>query len=210
MPTFQKGVLGVSLREVSGPIGDLLEKLASDNGNEWLNALRFFLRRKPSRASQLLEPHLQFIEVIEVTLALEISCLDLSTVCLHVDDRFKLMFRNWQQCLRDGDKNVATRCQVHQVRRNVSIFEVVTDIEAGGDIGIPIGAVAQMLWNQGSGKKGDLNVVLPNIIFVQSNDYSHSRIVCSWSTSGWCVEMREGLFREDMCLYGYRVVSREP
>ena len=43
---MSEGMLGVTLREVRGPLNDLTEKLAGSEGERWLESLKLFLREE--------------------------------------------------------------------------------------------------------------------------------------------------------------------
>ena len=52
--TMSKDVLGDALRTVCGPLGDLNQKLAGTNGEEWLTALKKFLRKENPWGDQII------------------------------------------------------------------------------------------------------------------------------------------------------------
>lgn len=60
--TMPDGILGLALRDVRGPLGDLLDKLDGEDGQMWLSSLKRFLRKENPFGDDLL-PDLDWVKV---------------------------------------------------------------------------------------------------------------------------------------------------
>jgi len=186
---MSKNMLGEVLRQVGGPLGDLWQKLAGEDGQEWLEALKRFLRKEESWPQVVKQVLLKLVTTVILPAIATFRALDHFKVGEVEGVKVGFVSDNFKRVFLTGDGKVERKVakatlRVHQLLKGLVDSSIIAELGGEEVAETTLAQMWKMMKRQGRGQKGKLLTnSYANIFYIRDTDGVLWAVDCGWDSS---------------------------